>query len=122
MIYYLVNRLNTQIASRIYLDLQNFAAHGCIFWYANKPQILACRIKLATCSEKQQLIQTCTPYFRNFEGSFKEKGLSGVNNGTDRTSEGQSRPPVTRRPNLHTDYCLTLTAYLTEVTREFLQP
>jgi hypothetical protein len=45
---YLVNRLNTQISSRIYLDLQNFATHRCIFWYTNKPQILACGIKLAT--------------------------------------------------------------------------
>lgn len=70
---YLVNRLNTQIASRIYLDLEHFASYRYIFWYANKPQILARGIKLATCKEKQQLIQTGILYFLNFEENFKEE-------------------------------------------------
>jgi hypothetical protein len=38
----------------MYFDLENFASHRYVFWYTNKPQVLAGRIKLATCDYKQQ--------------------------------------------------------------------
>jgi hypothetical protein len=38
----------------MYLNLENLAPNRYIFWHTNKPQVLACWVKLTTCIDKQQ--------------------------------------------------------------------